>query len=161
MPLLQHFARKGWMVAAPLQFFDPANNCASRGMLSKDGARPVLPPWTLDKVLELMRGAYALHTRSYQATNRPLSNVSTFALLFERARTAAEQRRLGRSGPISIAPHGKRSAILGAEDLYRRLLTMLDSTPYPDPPFFPEGRGRRILIASASKKCIMFDAKGM
>lgn len=57
---LQWFTRKGWMVAAPLHFFDPANNCVARGLLSKDGAREVLPPWTLDKVMELVRGAYVI-----------------------------------------------------------------------------------------------------
>jgi hypothetical protein len=159
---LQWFTRKGWMVAAPLHFFDPANNCVARGMLSKDGTREVTSPWTLDMVLELVRGAYALHTRSYQATTRPLSNTSTFALIFRRARELAEQRRRGDVGMTALAPHGLRSAEKGVESLYQEVLSMLDSTPYPDPPYFPPGRGRRILLESSTTPsfCFVFDTQG-
>ena len=122
----------------------------------------MLPPWTLDKVMELVRGAYALHTRSYQATKRPLSNTSTFALIFRRARELAEQRGRGDVGKTALAPHGLRSAERGAESTYHELLSMLDSTPYPDPPFFPPGRGKRVLLESPSQPsfCLFFDTQG-
>lgn len=110
---------------------------------------------------------YALHTRSYQATSRPLSNTSTFALIFNRARELAEQRKKGIAGKTALAPHGLRSAEKGTESLYHALLSMLDSTPYADPPFFPEGRGRRILLAtpgssapSEPRMCLVFDTRG-
>lgn len=160
---LQYFARKGWMVAMPLQFADPANNCVARGLLSKDGTRAIISPWTLSKVMELVRGSYLLHTRSYQATVRPLSNTSTFEVLFRYVRELAERRARGTANKASIVPHGLRT--IKEERLYNQLLDMLDSAPYPDPPFFPEGRGRRVMISSratshAAARCLSFDTKG-
>eukprot|EP00036_Acanthoecidae_sp_10tr_P013773 CAMPEP_0206291104 /NCGR_PEP_ID=MMETSP0106_2-20121207/2955_1 /ASSEMBLY_ACC=CAM_ASM_000206 /TAXON_ID=81532 /ORGANISM="Acanthoeca-like sp., Strain 10tr" /LENGTH=614 /DNA_ID=CAMNT_0053721669 /DNA_START=135 /DNA_END=1979 /DNA_ORIENTATION=+ len=158
---LQYFSRKGWMAAMPLQYADPANNCAARGMLSKDGGRTIESPWSLSKVLELVRGAYLLHTRSYQATARPLHNKSTFQLLFQEARRLADRRGRGEGGKTSIVPHGLRSTEMNEQ--YKELLSLLDSTPYPDPPFFPEGHGQRNLVASGTGSaavCLVFDTKG-
>jgi hypothetical protein len=154
------------MVAMPLQYADPANNCVARGMLSRDGTREMVSPWTLSDVMELVRGAYLLHTRSYQATVRPLSNTSTFGTIFAKARVLAERRMRGEIGKTSMVPHGLRSEEKGMEKRYRQLLDRLDSSPYPDPPFFPEGQGRRTMIgsrdsnASSTSMCLSFDARG-
>ena len=54
-------------VTLPLALFDPGNDCNGKGLLSGSGAY-LMGRWTIDEVLELYRGAFALHTRSYVCT---------------------------------------------------------------------------------------------
>eukprot|EP00041_Stephanoeca_diplocostata_P023288 m.569385 g.569385 ORF g.569385 m.569385 type:complete len:655 (-) comp22259_c0_seq1:642-2606(-) len=166
--LLQWATRNGDMIAAPLHWFDPGNNCASRGLLSRSGARE-FPDWTLDDSMELSRGAVALHTRSYQAKERPLKRNSIFARLFRKAGEVARQRIKNNftDAPYAFTPTGPRDAV--TEKRYKELLAKLDSTPYPDPPYFPPGQAHRVHIAGSvtlkstgvdKKVCLYFDTKG-
>lgn len=109
--LLQWATRNGDMIAAPLHWFDPGNNCASRGLLSRSGARE-FPNWTLEDSMELSRGAVALHTRSYQAKERPLKPNSIFALLFRKAGEVAQERirKNFTDAPYAFTPVGPRDA---------------------------------------------------
>eukprot|EP00041_Stephanoeca_diplocostata_P013180 m.229581 g.229581 ORF g.229581 m.229581 type:complete len:283 (-) comp19250_c1_seq80:4223-5071(-) len=89
------------LVTFPLALFDPANDCYGRGLLSGSGAYR-LRRWTLDELLELYRGAFTLHTRSYQvkASDRPLRNDTQFGALFARL------RELRASGASAVAVGG-------------------------------------------------------
>ena len=150
----QWAARNGHgLIAAPLQLFDPPNNCVSRGFLSGAGAG-TMGDWTLEEAFELNRGAFALHTRSYQAKNRPLKENSNFARLFKRVGELARSRlgnnyaEVGTSDDSGstdperwearpLTPKGYRTA--EEEANYQRLreksARLEDQTP--DPPFMP------------------------
>ena len=53
-------------------------------LLSAAGGQPIRN-WSLDDVLELIRGAFVLHTRGYNA-KKPLHPESNFAKLYKIAK---------------------------------------------------------------------------
>eukprot|EP00038_Savillea_parva_P016898 m.226141 g.226141 ORF g.226141 m.226141 type:complete len:262 (+) comp36028_c0_seq1:3-788(+) len=94
-------------------------------------------------------------------------------MLFREVRRQAEKRRRGDIVKASIAPHGSRHNKPAIESLYLKALGSLDSTPYPDPPFFPEGAGRRVMLSTGvierghtgsdgphGDYCLVFDTRG-
>ena len=108
--------------------------------------------WTMTQAFELLRGTFALHTRSYQAKARPLKPDSWFAQLFGLVGEIA-QRKLkqassgGDSGPtrglepVALTPIGRRSPIEAAE--HAKLSVRSISNPdaiVPDPAFIPDGK---------------------
>ena len=123
------------LVPFPLGLFDPANDCFGRGLLSGSGAYRMRSDWPLSSLLELFRGAFALHTRSYQVKgkDRPLHHDTQFATLFRKIRAMADQGVRG----TPIAPAGVRNASEAAafEDMVKRNRAY---TP-PDPTFTPPG----------------------
>mmetsp|Transcript_20387 Transcript_20387/g.52972 ORF Transcript_20387/g.52972 Transcript_20387/m.52972 type:complete len:701 (-) Transcript_20387:1072-3174(-) len=124
------------LVVFPIALFDPANDCYGRGLLSGSGAYRMKRDWPLSSMLELFRGAYALHTRSYQVAkkDRPLRNDTQFATLFRRLHVLADEAK---RFPQVVAPAGIRDA---AEQVTFEGLAERNRyyTP-PDPTYTPEG----------------------
>ena len=77
-------------VAYPMSFTDPAYGCYPPMLLSASGGAPIRN-WNLDEVLELIRGAFVLHTRGYNA-RKPLPEDSNFGRLYARAEQGAALR---------------------------------------------------------------------
>jgi hypothetical protein len=149
------------LIAAPLQLFDPINNCVSRGFLSGAGAGK-MNGWTLDEALELNRGAFALHTRSYQAKNRPLSPDSHFSVIFNRVAELALERfggnlegRGGNDTPRSLTPKGYRT--VAEEDRYQmlRAKSVNQRDHVPDPAFLPSSPLYGVLVILHRIVCSM------
>lgn len=68
-------------VTLPLALFDPGNDCYGRGLLSGSGSHR-MNKWKLSELLEMIRGAYAMHTRSYEVKKRPMADDAQFSVLF-------------------------------------------------------------------------------
>ena len=159
---LQWGARRG-MVAAPLQLFDPVNNCAAPGILSGSGARAMGRDWTLPLAWELLRGAYALHTRSYQAKDRPLRPDSWFGTVFADMARRADQRVAAgfADAPHALTPMGPRDG--AALKAYSRIKALADRSGVPDPGFVPAGHRERVMLVargSEPRACLALDKLG-
>ena len=116
-------------VAYPMSFTDPAYGCYPPMLLSASGGAPIRN-WNLDEVLELIRGAFVLHTRGYNA-RKPLPEDSNFGRLYARAKRGAA---LKDDSPRPLVRVGARNATeqAGYNKIYARLRpTMVE------PPFMP------------------------
>lgn len=121
--------------------------------------------WTLSETFELLRGALAVHTRSYQVKNRPLPRDSSFAMVFSLVAKLAATRELhgfaGTKGaPVALTAIGPRTPAEAA--LHRKLSARADRELKPDPPFVPPGLPQRVLLLSMQHfdRCLAFDAMG-
>eukprot|EP00038_Savillea_parva_P013974 m.9738 g.9738 ORF g.9738 m.9738 type:complete len:477 (+) comp2670_c0_seq2:2-1432(+) len=130
------------LLPLPLGLFDPANDCFARGLLSGSGAYRMKRDWPLATVLELFRGAFTLHTRSYQVKtkDRPLRNDTMFGSLFNHVRTLANRGVRHHA----IVPYGNRNASQVA--VFNALVAR--NRPYtpPDPTFTPQGPASLVFL---------------
>jgi hypothetical protein len=133
------------LVPFPIGLFDPANDCYGRGMLSGSGAYRLKKGWPLSSVLELFRGAYALHTRSYQVSkkDRPLTNTTYFGALFQELRHLADRRT--RVHPIAAG--GLRNTVERAT--FENLAAQNRLYTPPDPTFTPTEIPRLVFLTQA------------
>ena len=98
-------------------------------MLSRAGGQPIRN-WSLDDVLELIRGAFVLHTRGYNAI-KPLHPESNFAKLYKIAKDGAARQN---DAPVAIIKTAVRTP--DDESHYATLHKRLKPT-HVDPPFQP------------------------
>ena len=101
-------------------------------MLSRAGGQPIRN-WSLDDVLELIRGAFVLHTRGYNAI-KPLHPESNFAKLYKIAKDGAARQN---DAPVAIIKTAVRTP--DDESHYATLHKRLKPT-HVDPPFQPPHR---------------------
>eukprot|EP00040_Diaphanoeca_grandis_P006257 m.36693 g.36693 ORF g.36693 m.36693 type:complete len:386 (+) comp17427_c0_seq1:44-1201(+) len=132
------------LVVLPLALFDPANDCIGRGLLSGSGAYR-MGDWTLEEMLELHRGAFALHTRSYQVNqkDRPLKNYTQFYTLFSRIES------LSRAGArqVDLSGRGQRN-----ETEHRRWVGLnrrIKRYKPPDPMFVPNSTSAKYVVITS------------
>jgi len=132
--------------------------------------------WSLEDAFELNRGAFALHTRSYQMKQRPLDPESHFARLFARVGEMAREQTSQAGGvagadakakpPQSLTPVGFRTAEedAGYQQLARRSMGGNVEAHTPDPPFLPSAPLARVNLvyrtAGGVDQCVYFDTKG-
>ena len=123
------------------------------------------PPLHRHAPLSLLIAGCHLFSRSYQAKERPLPRLSFFAQVFATVKARATERAENgfADAPVKIVPTGLRSPVDDAR--YHELLSTLDSTPYPDPPFIPPFQASRVHLQSVSAgneptACLAFDTKG-
>eukprot|EP00041_Stephanoeca_diplocostata_P023501 m.578799 g.578799 ORF g.578799 m.578799 type:complete len:763 (+) comp22309_c0_seq5:142-2430(+) len=138
-------------VVFPMSFTDPAYGCFPPMLLSASGGAPCRG-WTLDQVLEMIRGAFVLHTRGYNA-KKPLHPESNFYQLYARAKAGALRNI---SDPVPLVNTGKRSA---AEDTaYAKLYARLRQTSV-EPPFLPTPPWVLIQLQSPLVRKCLFAAR--
>eukprot|EP00040_Diaphanoeca_grandis_P003765 m.25830 g.25830 ORF g.25830 m.25830 type:complete len:718 (+) comp15181_c0_seq2:313-2466(+) len=116
-------------VAYPMSFTDPAYGCYPPMLLSGSGGQEIRN-WELDEVLELIRGAFVLHTRGYNA-RKPLHPKSNFAKLYALAKEGAEKKD---PTPIALIPTKARTP--QEQEKYESIYARMKPT-HVEPPFQP------------------------
>ena len=140
-------------ITLPLAMFDPANDCFGRGLLSGSGAY-LMGKWTVPDLLELFRGAFSLHTRSYEikGANRPLRNESQFAVLYRfiKDKLREKLRASPHGAAVNLVPVGYRDD--AAHLLWSQLTAR--NRPYtpPDPSYVPALPQRRVHLATLGEQ---------
>lgn len=114
-------------------------------MLSGSGAYRMKKEWSLETVMELFRGAYALHTRSYQVAkkDRPLKNNTMFATLFQHLRRQADLSARSHA----VAPVGERNVAQVAK--FNELTKRNRFYTPPDPTYTPNETPHLVLLSQA------------
>ena len=124
--------------------------------------------YTIDETLELIRGAFVLHSRAYNA-KKPLNSNSGFAKLYARAATLAAANRPEPTPIVKIAPRDPEEKAAYVELLNRRgqdanlvratacpspsALALLNPTPRKvDPAFIPAGPRHFVLLEAAEPR---------
>eukprot|EP00036_Acanthoecidae_sp_10tr_P018353 CAMPEP_0206296834 /NCGR_PEP_ID=MMETSP0106_2-20121207/5869_1 /ASSEMBLY_ACC=CAM_ASM_000206 /TAXON_ID=81532 /ORGANISM="Acanthoeca-like sp., Strain 10tr" /LENGTH=648 /DNA_ID=CAMNT_0053727497 /DNA_START=214 /DNA_END=2161 /DNA_ORIENTATION=- len=108
------------LVVVPWSYTDPAYPCFPQMLFSAAGAKPA-PNLVIEDSLEMIRGAFVLHTRGYNA-KKPLSNHSGFAKLYALAARRAASRPAPRGGPGSHLYRALGPRDVAEEAHFRRLL---------------------------------------
>ena len=126
------------------------HNCA----LPNDTAckRVQMGKWTVNELLELFRGSFTLHTRSYEIKGRPLRNQSQFAVLFKFIKDELQNVYTANKTSVStsLVPIGYRNA--DAHTWYSTLTAK--NRPYtpPDPSFVPPRPQKRVHLATLGEQ---------
>ena len=120
------------LVVVPWVYTDPAYGCYPPQLLSAAGGKPARG-LDIEDALEMIRGAFVLHTRGYNAA-KPLNKDSGFAKLYARAELLA-----ARDGP---SPSGLYRALGQRTAKERTHFQQLVNNRGPnvvEPTFLPRG----------------------
>jgi len=135
------------VVVYPMSFTDPAYGCFPPMLLAASGGSP-MTGWTFDEVLDMIRGAFVLHTRGYNA-RKPLSKRSNFAKLYGLVREGAAKRI---DEPIPVVKISPRTP--DEQRRYNETYSRLRPIQV-EPPFIPAPPWTLVQLENAlTKKCL-------
>jgi hypothetical protein len=129
------------IVIFPTQFTDPAYACFPPWLLAKSGGMP-MRDFNIGEISQLIRGAFILHTRAYNA-DKPIHPKSNYGRLYALAAAGAAA---GHDESADLVPLPPRNRTELEDILHRRG----DNVNVVDPAFIPRGAKQFVLLKSAA-----------
>ena len=128
------------IVIYPTTYTDPAYACYPQWLLAKSGGQP-MRDFSIQEILEFIRGAFVLHTRAYNA-EKPINPRSNYGRLYKMAADGAGSQI---SVPIVATSARTEKEVAQMADLFER---RGEPDKIVDPAYIPRGRRENVIIAS-------------